>query len=288
MEEVSVVIVNWNTTDLLPSCIEATREGSKGLEVEFVVVDNASLEPPEEGRLGLEGKILRNKRNLGYSVATNQGARLTRDEFLLLLNPDARPLEEAISKLVSFARSLPKAGAVAPLLLNPDGSPQASIRRLPRPFSLLLWGTGFVRLFPHLRKHFPYIEPPPQPDGPPIRVEQPMASSLLVRREAWEKVGGMDERFFLYFSDVDLCQRLIKRGWEIWLLPEAKVEHEYGKSTNLARERAVLHSHLGAVLYFAKHCRGRAIVEGVLCSAILLSLLPVRLLLSRRARPPKV
>jgi len=286
MLDVSVIIVNWNTTHLLPSCIEATRRASPGLEVEFLVVDNASREPPQERVLGSDVRVLRNQRNLGYSVATNQGASLASGNFLLLLNPDARPLGDAVTRLVRFACSHPRAGAVAPLLLNPDGTPQASVRRLPRPLSLLLWGAGLTRLLPSLARRFPYVEPPPEPGSPPVMVEQPMASALLVRRRAWEEVGGMDERFFLYFSDVDLCRRLIERGWEIWLLPEATVEHEYGGSTNLVRSRAVLHSHLGAVIYFIKHCRGLQIVEGALCSAVLLSLLPARLLLSRRALPP--
>lgn len=288
MPDVSVIIVNWNTTHLLPSCIEAARRASEGMEVEFIVVDNASKEPPEEGSLGPDVRVLRNARNLGYSVATNQGARASRGDFFFLLNPDARPLGDAIRRLVSFARSMLRAGAVAPLLLNPDGSPQASIRRLPRPLPFLLWGSGLSRLFPHLRRRLPYVEPPPEPGSPPQMVEQPMASALLVRRRAWEEVGGMDERFFLYFSDVDLCARLLKRGWEIWLLPDALVEHEYGGSTNLARGRAILHSHLGAVLYFAKRCRGAQIAEGAIVSAILLSFLPVRLLLSRRAKPPQI
>ena len=289
MPDVSVIIVNWNTTHLLPSCIGAVRRSSEGLDVEFLVVDNASREPPQAGALGPDVRVLRNERNLGHSVATNQGARLGKGEFLFLLNPDARPLGDAVRRLVSFARSRPEAGAVAPLLLNPDGSPQASVRRLPRPLPFLLWGSGLVRLFPHLARRLPYIEPPPSPGSSPRRVEQPMASALLVRRRAWEEVGGMDERFFLYFGDVDLCLRLLKHGWEIWLLPDALVEHEYGGSTNLARRRAVLHSHLGAVLYFAKHSRKiRAIVEAVLCSAVLLSFLPARVLLARKALPPGI
>ncbi|HIE09914.1 MAG TPA: glycosyltransferase family 2 protein [Armatimonadetes bacterium] len=286
MPDLSVIIVNWNTTELLPPCVEAVRKASGGLKAEFIIVDNASREPPEEGMLGPGVIVLRNRRNLGYSVATNQGARLSKGEFLLLLNPDSRPLGDSIERLVSFARSRPEAGAVAPLLLNPDGSPQPSVRRFPTPLSLLLWGSGMTRLFPHLARRLPYIEPPPSPGSPPRRVEQPMASALLLRKQAWEEVGGMDERFFLYFSDVDLCLRLLKHGWEIWLLPTALVEHEYGRSTNLARPKAVFHSHLGAVLYFAKHSKGAETAGAVLCSAVLLSLLPLRLLLARRASPP--
>lgn len=277
----SILVVNWNTTHLLPRCLRAALNSAEGLKAEAIVVDNASKEPPRSEELGEKVKLMVNPKNLGYSKGVNQAAREAEGEFLMLLNPDARPREGAIRKLVEFARLHPRAGAVAPILVNPDGTIQASVRKFPTPFSLLLWGTKLTKWFPHLARRWPYVERVSA--SAPRQVDQPMASALLVRKRAWEEVGGMDERFFLYFSDVDLCLRLKRKGWQIWLFPEAVVEHDYGASTNLARWRAILHSHWGAVLFFAKYHRNLA---GILASAVLLFTLPFRLLLSRVARPP--
>lgn len=252
----SVCIVNWNTCEQLRACLCSLRthpyHGAGGTEV--VVVDNAS----GDGSAALvrdefpEVRLLANNANEGYARATNQALAVARGDLLLLLNPDVEVTPGALDTLARMLGSRPDAAAAAPKLVHPDGRVQASLRGFPTPGALLWDVSGLARVFPSNRvwgayrmTYWDYDRPGP--------VAQPMASCLLLTRHAYEKVGPMDERFPLFFNDVDWCLRTHQAGLEIYYTPNAVVVHQGGASTSQVRIQAVRESHQALLRFYDKH-----------------------------------
>lgn len=257
--DLSVVIVNWNTRAHLQRCLARLREALQAspLVAEVWVVDNAS----SDGSAAMvaaefpEVHLIANPTNRNYAAGSNQALRCASGEFVLLLNPDTEVPSGAPDALVEFLRGRAEAAAVAPALLFPDGRRQASVRGFPTPASLFGALSGLGRLFPHSR--WAGYRAERLPEDRPVLVEQPMASALLLRRAALDAVGLFDERFPLFFNDVDLCFRLRQAGWEIWYDPRVHVIHHGGASTSQVRPQAILLSHEGLRRFYAKHYRGR-------------------------------
>jgi len=273
----SIVIVNWNGGKYLSRCLASVYE--QGLDVEVILVDNASTDGSAQKAKERfpEINLLQLDENKGYSVGCNVGVKDAKGEFILLLNPDVILLPHCLSRLLEFARANPSAGAIAPKLLNPEGSIQPSIRGFPYPLSLIFLPLSY--LFPSNRTlsayrmtFLSYQEI--------AEVEQPMSSCLLLRRRAYEELEGMDERFPLYFNDVDFLYRMKKKGWKIFFLPQAKAVHFLGGSTSLLPNlRRLSLSYKGLISFYRKHFP-------LWLPLIYLSLLtlPLRALLPRRAR----
>jgi GT2 family glycosyltransferase len=262
--DLSVIIVNWNTRDLLRACLASLRTSlaASPLAAEVIVVDNASA----DGSAAMaaaefpEVQLLANGENRNYAAGNNQGLRLATGEFQLLLNPDTEVPPGALEALVRFLRETPEAGAVAPALVYPDGRLQPSVRGFPAPRALLGELTGLARLFPHSQWGAYRVRVLP-PDCP-SPVEQPMASALLIRKAALEAAGLFDEAFPLFFNDVDLCFRLKQAGWGIWYDPRVRIVHVGGASTRQVRPEAILRSHEGLRQFYRKHYRDRLFRPG--------------------------
>lgn len=257
--DLSVILVSWNTRELLRACLRSLREALAGspLRAEVLVVDNASA----DGSAAMvaaefpEVRLLANTENRNYAAGNNQGIAAASGELLLLLNPDTEVPRGALEALASLLRERPGAGAAAPALVYPDGRPQESVRGFPSPRALVGEITGLARLFPdsswgayRLRR---------LPEGKPLSVDQPMASAFMVRRAALGAVGPFDEAFPLFFNDVDLCYRLKEAGWEILYDPRVRVVHVGGASTRQVRPQAILRSHAGLRQFYARHYRRR-------------------------------
>lgn len=253
---VSVLIVNWNTKWHLRRCLYSLMDSASKFALEIIVVDNASTDGSVEmvQREFPQVKLIANKLNIGYAAANNQGAKLANGLYFLLLNPDAEVTSQAIDKMLAFAETHPDVGAIAPKLIYPDGRLQPSVRSFPMPAALLFSALGLDKLFPKSKllgryrmTWFGYDEV--------AEVDQPMSSALLVRREAWEQIGGMDESMPIFFNDVDFCWRLKKRGWQIYFLPDAIVVHHHGASTRLLGIGKALETHKGLLRFYDKHFR---------------------------------
>jgi GT2 family glycosyltransferase len=274
--KLSAVIVTWNSSADIDACVDSVNYGE---EFEVIVVDNASSDATVESlRRHHHLKLIENPSNLGYARANNQGLKLATGEYVLLLNPDTRTELGALDTLSSYLDEHPKVGAVAPRLVSPDGTTQFSIRSLPTAASLFWELIGLARLFPKSRtfgrwkmKYFNYDDT--------AEVEQPMASCLMIRKTVLDSLAGrgqglkesrnqvvhsnprilessnpvFDERFPMFYNDVDLSKRMADAGWKTVYLPDARVVHRHGASTRQVRAKMIRESHRSAFRYLHKH-----------------------------------
>jgi hypothetical protein len=261
-ESVSAVIVHYRTPEQTVCAARAVVETAPGAEV--VVVDNASGDVIGR-RLAVEvpsARVVTEQKNRGYGAACNRGARETRREFLLFLNSDTAVARGAVEALTAALEASPAAAAAGPRLVNPDGSPQPSIQRLPTPWRVFCESSGLAALSGgrgFLRGHTKTREDHDRPQG----VEALKGAALLVRRSAFEEVGGFDEDFFLYGEETDLLARFSARGWRTLYEPRAEIAHLGGGSGGDALFGQV---HAGLRLYVEKH-HGKA--AGLFCADVL-------------------
>lgn len=218
----SVVVVNYVRWDDTTRLVRQLRRSSAfGREAEVVVVDNHSPPHPAVARLRrADGVSLRRWRhNRGFARAANEGCRLARGEWLLLLNPDVSVppgfLDSVLDRADALRWAEPRGGVAGFRLANDDGSWQLSTGRFPTLLSTL---AGPLRP----RRVRKYVVPPP---GGRVRVDWVTGCCLLARRDCWDDLGGLDERFFLYYEDVDLCKRAAARGWSVSYDPAVTITH---------------------------------------------------------------
>ena len=178
-----------------------------------------------------------NETNRGFGAACNQGIRATTEPFVLLLNPDTMVNQKAIETLLSSMND--GVGATGPLIRNEGGSVQTSVRRFPTLWRMVLAEFGL--------RWFYYVK------NPGRDVEQLMGSCLLLRRSALEQVGFLDERFFVYFEEVDLCLRLRQAGWRVVFVPEAEITHFGGQSSQSDRATSLRYRYRSLFEFYRKH-----------------------------------
>lgn len=247
--EISVVIVNLNTKALLISCLSSVCRELERTEAEVFVVDNGSIDGSEEAvRMGFpQVSLIANRRNVGYAKANNQAIKLSQGRYVLLLNPDTRVKEGALEPLLRFMKGCPEAGGAGAQLLNGDGSKQNSIATFPSLSTELLNKSLLRRLFPD---RFPGKE---RNYAEPIEVDSVIGACMMVRREAIEQVGMLDEDYFLFLEETDWCFRMRKAGWKVYHVPEAEVIHFQGKSAEQNKKRAKVEYYRSRYLFFKKH-----------------------------------
>jgi GT2 family glycosyltransferase len=248
---ISIVIVSYNTREFIARCLRSLLEDPSDLVREIIVVDNASADGSVET---IEAEfprvtLIRNSTNLGYAKAVNQGIRSASGHFFLVLNPDIETGPGSIRALWEFMEATPDAGIVGGKLLNADGTLQMSCRTFYTVPIVLLRRTFLGRLFPEsklLRRHLMSD----WDHASDREVDWVMGACMMVRREAYENVGGMDERFFLYFEDVDWCYRMKKHGWKVFYVHSAAMTHHYRReSAKLVPDRKLV-SHLLSTFRF--------------------------------------
>ncbi len=256
--ELSIITVNFGTKALVRECIARIKSLSIPISYEIIVVDNeadVSLAGVLKERFP-EVAYLPMPRNMGFSAGNNVGARYAKGDCLLFLNPDITVEEGAIETLLSILKESPDIGMVAPQLLNPDRSVQQSYYRFYKIYTPTLRRTWVGKL-PWARRHLDYVLM--KDCIPTVRqdMEWILGASFCMRRAVWERMGGMDERFFLYYEDVDLAKRLQDVGYRVQYIPEAKMIHLHGRATAggvfaLINPLARIHVY-SALKYFIKH-----------------------------------
>jgi N-acetylglucosaminyl-diphospho-decaprenol L-rhamnosyltransferase len=229
--DASIIIVSYNTRDLLRDCLASLDGGCTGITHETIVVDNASADGSAD--LVAESfprmRLVRGTDNPGFAAANNRGLELARGRYVVLLNPDTEVRPGALAELVNFMDAHPGAGYCGPRLLNADGSHQASARRFPTLLSAA-WNTlGWDKQNPRSR-HCADLHLAGG-DTATMRAGWLTGACLLVRRAALEQVGPLDAGYFMYFEETDWCHRLARAGWEGWYVPTGEVVHYGGQSS---------------------------------------------------------
>lgn len=285
----SVVVVSWNTRELLRACIASAlvAAGEVAGTTELIVVDNASSDGSVDMvRLAFPTvRVIANASNAGFAAATNQGIRESRGRQVLLLNPDTTAAPDVLGILTSFLEEHPEAGAVGPRLVGKDGEPQISCFPLPT-HGRELWRLFHLDSFVAVARYPASLLGSPEPQ----RVESVQGACLLVRREALEQAGLLDERFFIYTEEIDFCRRLLDCGWHIVWIPRAVVVHYGGASTSQVSARMFIELYRSKVQYFRKHtgALGAAAYKAVLVAAsvprLVLPSLAMAFVPSRRER----
>ncbi len=255
---ISILVVNWNTRDLLRACLISLR--TLELEHEVIVVDCAS----SDGSAAMVARefpgvnLIASDDNLGFAAGNNRAYEVATGEWIWLLNPDTEIWDNAAQALIERLQSSDEIGAVASALIDArDGHIQRSCRTFPTPAALWAQALGLAALFPRSRR-FGFYKMGYWNMGDARTVEQPMASSLMLRRAAIEDAGGLfDERFPIFFNDVDLCWRLWRSGRQIWFEPRSRVKHWGGASTRQAKPEMIARSHQSLRLFYALHYRSR-------------------------------
>jgi GT2 family glycosyltransferase len=238
----SVVIASWNTAALLEDCLASLFLSPPPDQMEAIVVDNASSDDSAARvrRNWPAVRLIQNAQNLGFARANNQGITASRGRYILLLNSDTVAPPGALAGLVDFMDEHPEAGAVGPRLLRPDGRPQPfAFGGDPTPLYLLRRGLNLLLL----RR--------PLHDWNTDRtqaVDWVSGACLLLRREALEQSGPLDEAIFMYYEDNDLCLRLRRRGWKVYYHPGVSITHFGGQS--LAQNPAARKAYYASLEYF--------------------------------------
>ena len=247
------VIVNYNAGPDLRLALESIDRATDG-SWQAVVVDNGSTDGSEAAAtIFAQVRLVRNSANVGFARGVNQAIRDCSPDRILIMNPDCQLMPDSLRPLMAVLDDDPRCAIVAPLVRDPDGSPQGNARGDP---DML---TGLFGRSTALRRALPGLDVARRnviaaaAGEASITVDWVSGACMLVRRDAIVGVGGFDERYFMYWEDADLCRRLRERGHTIRLAPAASAVHRVGQSSRTARARSVRAFHDSAYLYYSTH-----------------------------------
>ncbi|HEX2739329.1 MAG TPA: glycosyltransferase family 2 protein [Rubrobacter sp.] len=244
----SVLIVNYASWPFTLRCIQSLRATGYG-DFEIVVVDNDSVEPPE---LPPSVRLIRNKENVGFARAHNRGIAASKGEIVVLINPDTVVEKDFFESLAEYFEENERVGIAGPKIIDSDGQLQLSARREISALSGLLGRTSILtRLFPKsslVKSQFPAVTDQTHP----TQVDWVSGACMVIRRETLREIGPLDERFFMYFEDADLCRRARAAGWLVYYLPHIELIHQTGASSR-SRPKAIWLLHKSAFIYHRKH-----------------------------------
>lgn len=252
--KLSIICVNWNSTDCVKNLLESLKENPPKCDYEFILADNAS---DDFGDYSLDYEnlvIIENRENLKYAKANNQGIEIAKGDYILFLNPDIKVRKNSVDILLDFAEKNENYFGVCPRLILPNGETDLSVRGFPYPWDLM-WdilklnrlGKNFDR---YRQTYFDY--------GKDQDVSQPMTSSLLVRKKILDEIGYFDETFPIFFNDVDLCFRAYNSGYRIRYIHTSEMDHIHGASTKRADRKVMQYnSYTSLIRFFDKHFKNK-------------------------------
>ncbi|NOZ72637.1 MAG: glycosyltransferase family 2 protein [Chloroflexi bacterium] len=253
--DISILIVSWNVRDLLLDCLAAIPEAvGDTFSYEVIVVDNASRDDTVAAIQSAfpRTRIIANSQNRGFTGGNNQALAKARGNYLFLLNPDTKPTAGAIAELVQFLQEHPQVGIVGPHLQYGDGSHQPSRRRFPTLLTLFTESTIVQEYLPWL-PWFRTYSMLDQPHDQPQLVDWIVGAAMMVRRQVYEQIGGLDESFFMYSDELDWCFRAQAAGWQVAYDPHALIIHYEGKSSEQVVSSRHIRFFRGRVLYTRKY-----------------------------------
>jgi N-acetylglucosaminyl-diphospho-decaprenol L-rhamnosyltransferase len=270
MPNLTIVIVSWNVRDLLRRClasVAAARDQRPSTEV--IVVDGASADGSAD-MVEAEFpwvRVLRQSENVGFSRGNNLGLAAAGGRLLLLLNPDTEIVGDALTQMVRYLEAHPGVGALGPKLLYPDGRIQSSRRRFPTVATALFESTWLQPIAPQFLLRRYYVLD--RPDDAISQVDWVTGACLMVRREAYQAAGPLDEGYFMYSEEMEWQRRIQAAGWHVVYYPEAEVIHHEGKSSEQVAAERHIYFQRSKLRYFY-HYHGR-LAGGILRAFLLLS-----------------
>jgi len=268
--DLSIIIVNYNVKEFLQNLIHSICKAGEKINYEIIIVDNAS----DDGSVEFlrekfpDVKLIVNEKNLGFSKANNIGLKQAKGKYLLLLNPDTIVQEDTFEKMINFFKATPGAGMAGCKILNPDGTLQLACRRsFPGPWTSFCKVTGLSSLFPNSRLfakyNLTYLD-----ENETYEVDAISGSFMMVTRDAFEKVGYLDEQFFMYGEDLDWCYRMQKAGFKVFYVHTTTIIHYKGESTRRSSIDETKIFYNAMHLFVKKHLATSFIVEMILRMAI--------------------
>lgn len=263
MIDLSIIIINYNTKKITKDCIGSVVKNTRGIEYEIIVVDNASTDGSVEVLEKLEKmisnlKLIKNRQNKGFGPGNNQGIKVSKGEFVLLLNTDTVIHDNTLSEMVAFTRKNKRVGVATCALKNPDGSLQGTGGYFPNLFRVFAWMfflddipllDTLIKPFHPVHGQSPFYKGTGQFRR---RREQDWVTGafLLTRKEVIDEIGPFDEDYFMYTEEVDFCFRVKEKGWKVWYLPDWSITHLGGASSTA--EFPILSEYKGVKLFYKK------------------------------------
>lgn len=256
MIDLSVCIVTHNAKSLLLACLESVYSAAGQINLEVILVDNASTDGSVEAvsTQFSDVQILENVENLGFVKPTNQAMMVSQGRYVLWLNNDTVILDNALIRMVEFMDTHLYVGICGPKVMNRDGTIQNQCRRgFPTPWTALTYFTGLSRVFPKSPRFSRYLMTYFDEDQV-HEVDAVSGACLLVRRGVVDQIGYLDEDYYAYGEDLDYCARAQNAGWKIYYYPKAKILHYGGQGGSGVRPyRSIYHFYRSMWLFYQKH-----------------------------------
>lgn len=255
--DLSVIIVSWNVRDLLDKCLDSLRQAQttagNALSLEIIVVDSASDDG--SAALALEKypsvALLPQRENIGFTRGNNIGLNHARGDYLLLLNPDTEVSSGALGKMIDFMNGHPQVGLLGPHTLNSDGSHQSTRRRFPTLLTGIFESTWLASWAPPwVERRYRMLD---TCDNEILEADWAQGSALMLRREVYDAIGGLDEGYVMYSEELDYCRRAKSAGWRVCYHGGAIITHHGGKSSEQAGALKQIHFQSSKLRYFRKH-----------------------------------
>jgi hypothetical protein len=269
----SIIIVNYNVREFLHHALVSLQKAMKGIRGEIIVVDNAS----DDGSIEMVRRrfpkvnLIAGKSNLGFAKGNNVGLRQARGKYILLINPDTLVQEDTLQVMIRFFEENPDVGLAGCKIMNPDGTFQLACRRsFPAPWAAFTKMTGLSALFPGSRLFGRYNLTYLSPDET-YELDAVSGSFMMVRREACEQVGGLDEDFFMYGEDLDWCYRIQRAGWKNYYVHSTQIIHYKGESTKRSSLNEIRTFYQAMHLFVQKHLSSSLVFAFLIRFAITVS-----------------
>ncbi|OGM15562.1 hypothetical protein A2V56_03475 [Candidatus Woesebacteria bacterium RBG_19FT_COMBO_42_9] len=260
--DLSIIVVNYNTKNFLLSCIKSVKKNTKGIVYEIIVIDNASTDGSADILKRLKGRLFKitiNRQNQGFAKANNQGIKIAAGRYILLLNPDTAIEDNVLGEMINYMDNNPKVGIVSCALKGNNGKIQATggyFPNLARVFSWMFFLDDIPLLDRLIKPFHPMHEKSFFYRGESFFRNAGLrdwvtGAFYLLRRPVLDEVGLLDEDYFMYTEEVDLCFRAKQKGWEVWYLPKWAIVHFGGASS--ASEFPIISEYKGVKTFYKKH-----------------------------------
>lgn len=252
---IDIIIVNYKSTDYLVKCLQSLFDNIDSKFINIYIQDNSCDNKVDKIKtIYPELHVFKNKRNIGFSAAVNNAIKRSSSPYITLLNPDSTITRDFLTSILDFMDENADVGIVGPKILNHDNTIQGSARTFPTPLTGFFGRTSLLtRLFPNNWITRKTILSNGKTGTKPIEVDWVSGACMLIRREAVNDIGLMDERFFMYFEDVDYCKRMWDNGWKVVYYPNAFMTHQVGGSSDKRPVKSIYNFHISCYNYFIKY-----------------------------------